>query len=87
MRKLFTFKYARIVYGIIILLIGAVTMLLPMVPLGYIGVFVGAYLLHHRIPMLKRVMNWLRERDEEGRLQQFEDWVDDLFQPEEEQTD
>ena len=24
-------------------------MLFPMIPLGYVGVFVGAYLLHHKI--------------------------------------
>jgi uncharacterized membrane protein HdeD (DUF308 family) len=87
MRRLFTFKYARVVYGIIVLLIGVVAMLIPMIPLGYVGVFIGAYLLHHRIPMLERLMNWLRERDDKGRLQGFEDWVEDLFQAEEEHTD
>jgi hypothetical protein len=84
MRKLFTFKYARIVYGIMILLIGAVSMLLPMVPLGYIGLFVGAYLLHHRIPMLERLLDWLRKKDDKGRLQRFEDRVDNFFKEAEE---
>jgi hypothetical protein len=85
MKKLFTFKYARVVYGVIILIIGAVSMLLPMVPLGYAGLFVGAYLLHHRIPMLERLMNWLRKKDEQGRLQRFEDRVERFFQKSEEE--
>ncbi len=85
MRKLFTFKYARIVYGIIILIIGAISMVLPMIPLGYIGLFVGSYLLHHRVPPLRRVMDWLREKDKKGRLQRFENWVDHLFNPPEEE--
>jgi hypothetical protein len=85
MRKLFTFKYARIVYGIIILIIGAMSMVLPMIPLGYIGLFVGSYLLHHRVPPLRRVMDWLREKDKKGRLQRFENWVDHLFNPPEEE--
>lgn len=87
MRKLFTFKYARIVYGSIILVIGAVSMLLPMIPLGYIGLFVGAYLLHHRIPMLERLMDWLREKDKQGRLQRFEDRVDNFFKKAEEEEE
>ena len=82
MKKLFTFRHARIVYGIIIFLIGAVTMVLPMIPLGYIGLFVGSYLLHHRIPPLKRLMDWLRKKDDQGRLQKFEDRVDRFFQQE-----
>ena len=87
MRKLFTFKYARLVYGIIILIIGAVSMLLPMIPLGYIGLFVGAYLLHHRIPMLERLMDWLREQDKQGRLQRFEDRVDNFFKKAQEEKE
>lgn len=85
MRKLFTFKYARVVYGIITMIIGAVSMLLPMIPLGYVGLFVGAYLLHHRIPMLERLMNWLREKDDKGRLQRFEERVDNFFKKAEEE--
>jgi hypothetical protein len=79
-KSLFTFKYARVVYGSIILAIGAATMLFPIIPMGYVGVFVGAYLLHHKIPFLERVMNWLRKKDKKGRLQGFEDKVEQFFQ-------
>lgn len=81
-KSLFTFKYARVVYGSIILVIGAVAMLFPIIPMGYVGVFVGSYLLHHKVPFLERVMNWLRRKDEKGRLQRFEDKVERFFQKE-----
>lgn len=82
-KRLFTFKHARLVYGIIILIIGAVAMLFPMIPLGYAGVFVGCYLLQHKIPFLRRVMDWLRRKDKKGRLQKFEDQVEQFFQKDE----
>lgn len=82
-RSLFTFKYARLVYGTIILIIGAVVMLFPVIPLGYVGVFVGSYLLHHKIPILRRVMDWLRKKDDKGRLQRFEEKVEHFFQKDE----
>lgn len=78
-KRLFTFKYARLVYGTIILIVGAVAMLFPIIPLGYVGVFIGSYLLHHRVPILGRLMDWLRKKDKKGRLQRFEDKVEQFF--------
>ncbi|TXB61453.1 hypothetical protein [Phaeodactylibacter luteus] len=79
MKRLFTFPYARVVYGVIILLVGLILMCIPVIPFGYVGVFIGAYLLHHRIPLLGQAMEWLRQRDDSGRLKRFEKQVDELF--------
>lgn len=80
MRKLFTFKYARVFYGTFTLILGGIFAMFPMIPLGYIFLFIGAYLLQHRIPIFRNLMKWLRKQDKKGRLQRFEDKVDRFFQ-------
>jgi len=80
MRRFFTFKYARVIYGTFILIVGLVFFMFPMIPLGYVLLFIGAYLLQHHIPVFARLMDWLRKRDKKGRLQQFENKVDRFFQ-------
>jgi uncharacterized membrane protein HdeD (DUF308 family) len=79
MKRLFSFKHARIFYGVIIFILGLVFAMVPMIPLGYIFLFLGAYLLQHKIPIFSRFMIWLRKRDKKGKLEKFENKVDKFF--------
>lgn len=82
--KIFQFKYARMVYGSFLLVVGSVLFLIPMLPFGYIFVFMGGYLLADRIPFFRKWKRWLKKRDKKGRLENIETKISTFFgeQPE-----
>lgn len=70
-------KYVRMVAAIIILVFGAVFMLVPFIPLGYIFVFAGLFLLASYIPPLNKVLNKIRKKDKKGRVDKVEEKIDE----------
>lgn len=69
-------NYLRPAVGAIILLLGAVFMLLPFIPLGYIFIFGGLFLLSTEIPLFKRWLDRAKAKDDKGRIDKVEKKVD-----------
>lgn len=69
-------KYIRLVAGIIILILGAVFMIVPFIPLGYIFLFAGLFLLSFYIPAFKKPIDKLRKKDKKNRFDKVEDKID-----------
>ena len=65
-------KYIRLVAGIVILALGAVFMVVPFIPLGYVFLFAGLFLLAYYIPSLNKVLNKIRKKDKKGRVERVE---------------
>jgi membrane protein implicated in regulation of membrane protease activity len=62
-------NYIRPVLGIIVLIIGLVSMVLPFLPLGYLFTLGGVILLAPDIPFLKRFISFLEKKDKKGRVE------------------
>lgn len=76
-------KYIRLIIGIITALLGIVFMFIPFLPFGYLLLFISAFFLASYIPILKKFMSFLREKDKKGyikkaeeKIHQFENWID-----------
>lgn len=69
-------KYLRPVIGGIILLFGAVFMVVPFIPLGYIFLFGGLFLLSTEIPLFKKWLNKAKSKDNKNRIENVEKTVD-----------
>ncbi len=70
-------KYIRPVAGLIILVLGVVFMMIPFIPLGYIFLVGGLFLLAYEIPALKKVLDKIKARDSKGRVEKVEQKVKD----------
>ncbi len=70
-------KYLRPVVGGIILLLGAVFMLVPFIPLGYIFLFGGLFLLSTDIPIFRKWLNKAKSKDKKNRIEKVEETVDE----------
>jgi len=70
-------KHIRLVAGIIILIFGAVFMLVPFIPLGYIFIIAGLFLLASYIPALNKVIEKIRSKDDKNRVEKVEKKIDD----------
>lgn len=66
-------------YGLVAIFLGVIFFLIPWLPIGYIFLFIGSMLLESRIPLLRKLMKWLRKKDKKGRLQKVEDKVNSFF--------
>ena len=66
-------KYIKLVIGVFVLCLGLVFMLLPFIPLGYIFVVAGLFLLAYEIPALKKQIDKLKEKDSKGRVAKVEE--------------
>ncbi len=69
-------KYLRPVAGSIILLLGMVFMVVPFIPLGYIFLFGGLFLLSTEIPIFKKWLNKAKSKDKKNRIEEVEKTVD-----------
>jgi drug/metabolite transporter (DMT)-like permease len=76
-------NYIRLIVGIITALLGIVFLFIPFLPFGYLLLFISAFFLARYIPILKRIMSFLRKKDKKGYIQkaeekirQFQDWID-----------
>lgn len=65
-------KYIRIGLGVILLILGVVFTLVPFIPLGYIFLVGGLFLLAYEIPALKKILNKIKARDHKGRVEKVE---------------
>lgn len=70
-------KYIRLVVGIIILLLGGVFMLVPFIPLGYVFLFAGLFLLASYIPFLNKIITKLKKKDKKGLVKKVEKKIDE----------
>src|SRR5690554_2563689 len=70
-------KYLRPVAGVVILLLGIIFMVLPFIPLGYIFVFGGLFLLSTEIPLFKNWLDKLKSKDKKNRIEKVEQKVDE----------
>ena len=79
-------KYIRPVLGLLIFVLGAVFLLIPFIPLGYILLLIGAFFLAPVVPFLRRLLNRLKKKDSkhrveraEGKMNQVEESIDDVL--------
>ncbi len=77
--KIFQFKYARLVYGSFLLILGTTLFVIPVLPFGYVFLFAGGYLLADRIPAFRKLKRWLKKRDKKGRLDDAEEQISAFF--------
>ena len=77
--KIFRFKYARLVYGSFLLILGTTLFVIPVLPFGYVFLFAGGYLLADRIPVFRKLKRWLKRKDKKGRLDDVEDRISAFF--------
>jgi hypothetical protein len=70
-------KYIRPVIGIIILVLGGIFMVVPFIPLGYIFLFGGLFLLSTKIPLFKKWLDKAKAKDDKGRIEKVEKKVDE----------
>lgn len=70
-------KYVRLLAGIIILVLGAVFMVVPFIPLGYAFLFAGLFLLASYIPALNKLLDKIRKKDNKGRVEKVEQKIDE----------
>jgi hypothetical protein len=82
--KIFKFKNSRIFYGSFLLVIGGVLFMIPVLPFGYVFLFIGGYLLADRIPIFQRFKRWLKRRDSKDRLEKVEYKLNEFFGEEKE---
>lgn len=47
-------------------------MIVPFIPLGYIFLFAGLFLLAYRIPFLEKYLDKIRKKDKKGRVEKVE---------------
>ncbi|MFB6319919.1 hypothetical protein [Saccharicrinis sp. FJH54] len=59
----------RYILGSIILLAGIVFMFIPFIPLGYILLAVGCFLLYPAVPPLKKLLDYLKRKDNSDRIE------------------
>lgn len=70
-------KYIRLVAGLILLVLGAVFMLIPFIPLGYAFLIASLFLLASYIPPLSRIIEKIRSKDEKNRVGKVEKKIND----------
>jgi hypothetical protein len=70
-------KYIRPVIGIIILILGGIFMMVPFIPLGYIFLFGGLFLLSTKIPLFKKWLDKAKAKDDKGRIEKVEKKVNE----------
>jgi uncharacterized membrane protein YbaN (DUF454 family) len=70
-------KHVRTVVGIIILILGGIFMVVPFIPLGYIFLFGGLFLLSTKVPLFKKWLEKAKSKDKKGRIEKVEKKVDE----------
>ena len=70
-------KYFRPVAGSLLLAVGIVFMLIPFIPIGYMFIIAGLFLLAYEIPALKKVLDKIKAKDSKGRVEKVEQKMKD----------
>ena len=66
-------KHVRTVVGIIILILGGIFMVVPFIPLGYIFLFGGLFLLSTKVPIFKKWLEKAKSKDKKGKIEKMVD--------------
>nr|MBD3621266.1 hypothetical protein [Sunxiuqinia sp.] len=69
----------RYIIGGIVLLFGALFMFIPFIPLGYVFLGVGAFLLSPAIPALKRLIKFVEKKDPSDKIKKMEEKTDEII--------
>ena len=77
--KEFIKKNLRYIVGSFSLLFGLVFMLIPFIPLGYIMLAVGAFLLAPVIPFLRKLVKYIERKDKSNRVKKIREKVNIFF--------
>ena len=77
--KKFFKKNLRYIVGGLVLLFGAVFMFIPFIPLGYILLAAGAFLLAPTVPFLRKVLKYIEKKDKKNRVKKLEDKIRKFF--------
>lgn len=67
------------IIGGIVLLFGALFMFIPFIPLGYVFLGVGAFLLSPAIPALKRLIKFVEKKDPSDKIKKMEEKTDEII--------
>ena len=70
-------KYIRPVVGAVILLLGLIFMFVPFIPLGYIFLFGGLFLLSTVVPVFKKWLKKAQSKDKKNRIKKVQDVVNE----------
>lgn len=70
-------KYLRPVAGIIFLAAGAVFILIPFIPIGYILLIAGFFLLAPNLPFIRKWIRKIKKKDDKGRVEKVEEGIAD----------
>jgi len=69
-------KNLRYLIGGVIFFLGAVFMFVPFIPLGYLFLAIGAFLLSPVIPALRKLVKFIEKKDKSNRIKRAEEKVD-----------
>jgi len=65
-------KYIPPFFAAIILALGGVFMLVPFIPLGYIFIFIGLFMLSRYLPFVRKWINKLKKKDDNNMVEGVE---------------
>ena len=72
-------KHARLIAGIVALIVGIICTIVPLIPvLGVAGLFAGAFLLSPYVPILDRFKEWLKKKDSSGHTEKTEEILEEF---------
>ncbi len=68
-------SYLRPALGVLFFIIGAASLVIPFIPLGYILLAASLFLLAPEIPFLKRIIRKLKRKDNKNRINKVEEKI------------
>jgi uncharacterized membrane protein len=77
-------KNLRYVFGFVALVAGTAFMFIPFIPLGYMLLAVGAFLLYPLVPVLRRLVEYFEKKDKSNTVRKIENKVNNFFEPDDE---
>ena len=69
----------RYIIGGMVLFFGALFMFVPFIPLGYVFLGIGAFLLSPAIPALKRLIRFAEKKDPTNKIKELEEKTDQFI--------
>ena len=69
----------RYLIGGLVFLLGILFMFVPFIPLGYVCLGIGAFLLSPAIPALKRLIKFVEKKDPTNKVKKMEEKTDEFI--------
>ena len=69
----------RYLIGGLVFLLGILFMFVPFIPLGYVCLGIGAFLLSPAIPALKRLIKFVKKKDPTNKVKKMEEKTDEFI--------